>query len=71
MDKQALNNLYGKNAYTDTDSVATPKGTMTISACMPKHLVVKLDELSEDMNVSRSAVITAIVSLALKWELIK
>lgn len=47
------------------------KQTMTISICIPKHLVIKLDELSEELNVSRSSVITAMLSLAIKWKLIK
>lgn len=47
------------------------KQTVTISICVPKHIVETLDNIAKDTNVSRSSVITAMLSLAIKWKLIK
>jgi metal-responsive CopG/Arc/MetJ family transcriptional regulator len=47
------------------------KKTITISASLPEHIVNQLDVIAADTGLSRSAVLTAILSLVLKWEKIK
>jgi len=43
------------------------KKTITISFSIPVTLADQLDNLSKEMNISRSAVLTSIISLVLKW----
>ena len=47
------------------------KNTVTISVSVPIDVAKQLDVIAADTNVSRSAVATAILSLAFKWGLLK
>jgi metal-responsive CopG/Arc/MetJ family transcriptional regulator len=47
------------------------KKTITISVSLPENIVNQLDAVAEDMQLSRSGVLTAILSLVLKWDKVK
>lgn len=43
------------------------KKVTTLSFSTPTNLVIKVDEIAEKLNISRSAVLTAMISFALNW----
>ena len=47
------------------------KNTTTISISVPTTIAEQLDRVSLDMGVSRSSICTAIISVVLKWDLLK
>jgi metal-responsive CopG/Arc/MetJ family transcriptional regulator len=47
------------------------KKTVTISVSLPENIVNQLDKITDDTHLSRSAVLTAILSLVMKWDKVK
>jgi metal-responsive CopG/Arc/MetJ family transcriptional regulator len=45
------------------------KNTTTIAVSLPTDVAAQLDAVSKELNVSRSAVLTAVASLMLKWNM--
>lgn len=43
------------------------KDIKTLSLCLPTHIVEQLDVMALELNVSRSAVATAMLSVLCKW----
>lgn len=47
------------------------KNTVTVSISLPADVAAKLDFIALEMNISRSALCTAILSIVLKWDCFK
>lgn len=43
------------------------KNNKTISFSLPETLAAEVDSIAADMHISRSALLTAAISVALKW----